>query len=426
MKQILISSLLMLVALATLSAESGEINYAELNNDSVSYFEIAGKVVDNATDAPIVFATVVVEQTSIATVTNSDGDFLIKVPKTNASSKLLFTHIGYENVLIAISDLTSGEKQIKLSAITLPIDEVVVRDLDAKELLIEALGSIKTNYSMTPEMQTGFYRETIKQNRNYVSVSEAVMNIYKSPYKMGFDYDRIKIFKGRKSRDVKKMDTVIVKLQGGPKTTLMLDIVKNPGDIMSMEMLEYYEFKLKGITRIDNRDVYTISFDQLTGVEYPLYAGDIYIDTETKAIAGINFNLSERGLPYASDVLVQKKPANLKIDITSGYYLVRYRKDGDKWYLNYVRSELSLDSKWKRKLFKSSFNIMLEMAVTDRSNEGLEKFPNKQTAKISDVLADQISSFEDDNFWGDYNTIKPDESIEVAIEKLNKKLNKKD
>ena len=36
-----------------------------------------------------------------------------------------------------------------------------------------------------------------------------------------------------------------------------------------------------------------------------------------------------------------------------------------------------------------------------------------------------VEAFDDDDFWGEYNYIKPDESIEVAIKKLNKKLKRR-
>ena len=34
----------------------------------------------------------------------------------------------------------------------------------------------------------------------------------------------------------------------------------------------------------------------------------------------------------------------------------------------------------------------------------------------------KLEALEDIDYWGEYNTIKPDESIEIAIKKLNKKL----
>jgi hypothetical protein len=394
-------------------------------NDTANYTEILGKIVDSKTAEPVIFATIVITETNIATVSNTDGEFILKIPKGKESGTISFLHLGYENTVINISELNGGKNFVKLRAAALPIDEVVIRSLSAEELILSALNKVKDNYSINPEMQTSFYRETIKQRKKYVSVSEAVMDIYKAPYRTTFDSDRIKIYKGRKSRDVKKMDTVMVKLQGGPRTSLMLDLVKNPGDVIGPEMMKYYHFKLNGITMIDNRETYVIKFDQLPNVEYPLYSGNIYIDVETEAFAGMNFGLSEVGLPYASEVLVKKKPSNLKIDIEKGHYLIRYRKGADAWYLNYVRSELALESKWKRKLFKSDYHIMLEMAVTDRDNENVTKIPMKESLKSNEVFTDKVTSFEDDNFWGDYNTIKPDESIEVAIKKLNKKVKRR-
>jgi hypothetical protein len=271
-------------------------------------------------------------------------------------------------------------------------------------------------------MQTAFYRETIKENRSYVSISEAILDIYNSGYRESFDFDRVKIYKGRKSKDVKRMDTVLVKFQGGPRTAMYLDIVKNAGYILDPEYFDKYFYKLTGIVSIDNHDNYVIEFDQKLMTDYPLYQGKIYIDKETNAITSIDFRISEMGLPAAAHELVKKKPASMKMDVLSGNYLVKYREIDGKWVLNYVRSEVVFKSKWDKKLFKSTIATMFEMAITDRDLQNIEKFAGKETVKYSDVLADQVSAFEDENFWGEYNTIKPDESIQVAIEKLNKKL----
>jgi hypothetical protein len=41
---------------------------------------------------------------------------------------------------------------------------------------------------------------------------------------------------------------------------------------------------------------------------------------------------------------------------------------------------------------------------------------------MTDVFADKVDFYKDENFWGEYNYIKPDESIESVIKKLNRKL----
>jgi hypothetical protein len=425
MKRIVTMGMMLMLSIGVILAASGDKKTARTKNDTTNYIAIDGKLIDNETKSPIVFATVFLSGTSISTITNTDGEFTLKVPKNKATGEISFIHVGYENKAIAIASLTEKENTIELKSITIPLDEVIVKSVNPIALIQSALNKVYMNYTDVPEMQTGFYRETIKQNKKYVSVSEAVLDIYKSPYKSTFDYDRLKIFKGRKSHDVKKMDTVVVKLQGGPRTSLLLDLVKNPGDILDRETMDYYNFELAGITTIDNRETYIIKFDQKDNIEYPLYMGNIYIDTKTEAFAGFDFQLSPKGLPYAVKYLIRKKPVNMKVDFQSGHYLVKYRLDNDRWYLNYVRSELNFETKWKQKLFKSDVQVMLEMAVTDRDKENIDKFNNKEAAKMTDVFAEQVCNFEDVNYWGDYNTIKPEESIEVAIEKLNRKLKRR-
>jgi hypothetical protein len=255
-----------------------------------------------------------------------------------------------------------------------------------------------------------------------VSISEAVLDIYNSGYRDNFDFDRIKIYKGRKSKDVKKMDTILVKFQGGPRTAMFIDLMKNPGVILDPDYFGYYDFKLNGIVKINDRDNYVIEFDQARSFEIPLYQGKVYVDVESIAITSVDFKLSDRSLKSAASLLVKKKPASMRIDVQQGHYLVNYRMIDGKWVLNYVRSEVTFKSKWDKKLFKSSIATMFEMAITDRDTENIDRFPYKMAVKFSDVLADQVDAFEDVDYWGEYNTIKPDESIEIAIKKLNKKL----
>jgi hypothetical protein len=186
--------------------------------------------------------------------------------------------------------------------------------------------------------------------------------------------------------------------------------------------LPYYNFKLDGIIDVDSRETYVISFDQKDNVDYPLYAGKIYLDAANLAISGLEFKISDKEIGMAANELVRKRPANMKVDVEGANYLVNYREINGKWYLNHVRSELKFNCKWPRKLFRSNYTTMLEMAVTDRSTENVDKFKASQSAKLSDVFADDVNYFQDPNFWGRYNTIKPDESIESAISKLSRKL----
>jgi hypothetical protein len=40
----------------------------------------------------------------------------------------------------------------------------------------------------------------------------------------------------------------------------------------------------------------------------------------------------------------------------------------------------------------------------------------------SDVFTEKVSAFTDTEFWGDYNIIEPDQSIEAAIRRISRRL----
>jgi hypothetical protein len=417
---------ILLISLAFASSALGTGMPAERQEeDTLAYESYTGKILDSNTRKPVVFANVLLKGTSIGTVTNADGEFLIKAPANLDVQVLEITHIGYNSKLIQLADLEKEGASVMLSPAVVPIEVVTVSYGDPVDLLLKAINNIPDNYSENPVMLKAFYRETIKQNRNYVGVAEAVMDIYKAEYQNAAGRDRPLIYKGRKSQDVQKMDTVIVKLQGGPYVSLMLDIAKNPGEILDREMMDYYRFTYGGNTSVQDRQAMIIRFEPKEFVDIPLYRGSIYLDEENLAFIGMDFLLDERKMDEAANLFIRKKPASMRVDIESANYLVKYRVYDNTWYLSYVRSELIFKCKWEKKLFSSRYSLMTEMAVTDLDRDNVTKYRYRETSKMSDILSEQVIQFEDPDFWGVDNIIKPDESIEDAIAKLSRKMRRR-
>lgn len=413
--------MLILVGITSVQAMGSGWN-RERNPQDTAFKVFTGKVIDHTTKKPVVFANVYLVGSSLGTVTNADGEFILKVPTTELNRKLGISNLGYKNLIVDLAELKDRENTFRLEIAATPLEQVVIRSDDPMDLLRMAYRRIPENYNADPEMQVGFYRETVKQNRSYVAVAEAVLDVYKSPYTSLMDYDRVKIFKGRKSEDVKKMDTLMFKLQGGPKTSFLLDVVKNPGEILSEEYFDKYNFKFAGYASIDGRDNYVIQFDQKPEVDIALYKGTVYLDTKNMAISRIDFSFSDKALDIADNELVRKKPMDLKIDVLGADYSINYRVLNEKWYLNHVRSELVFKCDWKKKRFDATYTTALEMAVTDRNTENINKAKYRDQTRMTDIFADKVNAYKDENFWGDYNYIKPEESIESVINKLNKKL----
>ncbi|MBN2639211.1 MAG: carboxypeptidase-like regulatory domain-containing protein [Bacteroidales bacterium] len=386
-------------------------------------FETYKGVVKNAEDkSPVIFATVFIEGTTIGTVTNSDGDFVLKVPNKYQSGKIGISSLGFKTLYIPVNQLNAKNNKLELTPAVIPLNEVVVRHLNPLNLIKTALSKIPENYPKEPMIMTTFYRESIKKNHSYVSVGEAVLNVYKSSYTNLMDNDRTTIFKGRKSQAVKNMDTLLVKLQGGPLMLSFLDLVKYPGQILSPDMFMDFHYSMGGVVYLDGRETYEVNFIQSDTSKYAFYNGSIYLDAKSLAFVSIKFDVAKNKLEDALPYFIRKKPAGLKAQLIGAHYFIKYRRIDKLWFLNYVRAESEFKFKWQKKLFSSNYTVVSEAAVTDIDRSNVVKPKYSERVKSRDFFTDKVSAFEDPKFWGDNNIIEPEASIESAIKKISRKL----
>lgn len=62
------------------------------------------------------------------------------------------------------------------------------------------------------------------------------------------------------------------------------------------------------------------------------------------------------------------------------------------------------------------------MAITERSTQNVERFTLRESFSRRNILSDMVPVYFEDDFWGEYNYIEPEEAIESAIEKLNRQI----
>jgi len=404
---------------ATLYAFPG---HDEELSDTINYKAYYGKVVDSKTSKALPFATIEALGSNVATVTNIDGEFIIKIERKSDVSQLKIAYIGFQNKILELDKLSDkGSYTVKLEQTAIQLKQVTIRPQDAMELIADVLANIRANYSDQPMMMRGFYRETIQRGRNYVSISEAIIDVYKGSYLNEYQVDQVKLFKGRKSADVERMDTVLFKVQGGPNTTILMDVVKNPYILLSEEYLDIYDFRLSDVITIDNRLHYVISFNQKEYVDDPYYKGRLYIEMDRLAISEAEFELNVENQDQAARLFIRRKPMGMSIIPERAVYRAKYTIEDDRWYFTYARAEVKFKVNWKKKFFNTTYSTMSELAITDRTYEGIEKFAGRERFKSNDILNEKVYIFFDQGFWEGYNVIEPDQSIESAIRKLNKK-----
>lgn len=386
------------------------------------FITLKGKVVDAETKAPLVFASVTVKDSNVGIVTNIDGEFTLKVGPSATNLEISF--LGYKNRTIEISNLkeNGGKNTIEMESAPIPIREIIVKPVDPEAIVEKAIDRISINYESVPNLMTAFYRETIRKNRTYISIGEAVVEIFKAPYASDVRFDGTRIYKGRKSSDVEKMDTLLFKLQGGPVSVLQLDIAKNTESILTKEAMEYYNYSISGVIEIDDKPHYIIDFKQKPSVEHPLFMGSFFINTETFAITEAEFGFNLENKEAAAAIFIRKKPLGVKVYPEIASYRTKYREQNGKLHFIYSRAEVKFKLDWQKKLFHSYYTTMSEIAVTDRTDQEVIKFAKEEKVRYTDVFSEKVGTFTDKEFWGDYNVIEPDQSIESAIRRLSRKL----
>lgn len=393
-----------------------------INNDSSSFKYFKGTILDSKTKNELTFASITVSGSNISTISNSEGDFLIKIPIYKQDASLIISYLGYKDKVISINNLKQEKNLFYLEPINVQLKDVVVNGIDANKLFSNVLNNRSKNYGDSAIQMIGFYRESIKKRRTYVSVLESIVNIEKMPFSSGVQ-DQVNILKGRKNVDYTKLDTINFKLEGGLYTSLFIDLIKEPSNIFSENVFDFYNFRFEDITQINDKEVLIISFKQKSTLEDPdpLYSGKLFIDSKSLAIISATFKLNVENRIKAGLIFTRKKPKGLDIYPTEVNYQVDYRQQNNKWIFSYSRGDITFKLNWDKWIFNTSYNTTFELVNTNWENLDIQAQINTQKLSPYVIMSDKISNSADIDFWGQYNIIEPEKSIESAIKKIKSK-----
>ncbi|MCH5228972.1 MAG: carboxypeptidase-like regulatory domain-containing protein [Muribaculaceae bacterium] len=384
---------------------------------------IAGTVRNNKNKKTIENVSLSVPGSNISTVTNAEGEFILKIPASMVNHGIKAEQIGFKSQFLSEDEYKGREEiTIFLEPTERVLKEVVVLGGDPKEIVRTAIKKIPENYSDKENMLTGFYRETIRKGNRYVSINEGLVDVLKKPYRSNRNTwgDKVSINKGRSLLSQKASDTLAVKLAGGPYMPIVFDVVKNGDHLFTEDEMGYFEFKMEKGAMIDERLHYTISFKPIVELSYPLHKGLLFIDAETMAISRAEFELDMKDKNKVSRSILEKKPAGLHFKPEEVSGVVTYRFKDGKTYLNYIESKIKFKCDWKKKLFSTSYTTEAEMVMVDRDENPEKHIKFKDSFNKRKIFSDIVENYWEEDFWKDYNIIEPTESLEKAVEKLKK------
>ena len=347
--------------------------------------ELRGKVADFLTYQPIESASVYLENTTIGSITNADGNFVLKVPQQHLQDTLVISSIGYKSFKVVISEFENGA-DIFLEEDVASLDEVVIvadpRPTTGNGIVQKAIEKLPKNLPEQPYLQKGFLRHKERNKKEYKWLIESAITLYDSSYASGAKNNlKINVDETRKSYDLRDVDSLFtysayLKSIGSKagnlsrntiKTSSLveaikwndsrvnglenlfkgkLNLVRNSnvtGALFGKNMLEKQQFDLDTILVDNGRKLYKIKISKGTdfvGLNTPnIYnegfepKGWIYIYYDNYAIKKIEYELVA-----ASDV--QKKRSKSLFDTQTIHKLIMtYIEYDGKMYPNYIYYE---------------------------------------------------------------------------------------
>ncbi len=364
---------------------------------------INGRVIDEATQEPLAYATVAIEGTSIGVVANGEGYFTLAVPEAHRQGALLVSFLGYGQQRYPLLGVADGVT-FRLSSRGISTHEISIEARVDTPLIERVVRKIEYNYPQVPTLLTGFYRNRLQleSTDEDLQFSEAVLQMYKAAYQFSYDEDQVRLLKGRKGADrytVTSRDgkyrAELPHLVAGPQAGSKVDVAALRPPFLNLLTLDQYDYQVVAETVHEERPVYVVTYAPKDSANAEAHsAGTLYIDQATEALVRAEFTTHPRRIELNNRV-------KSELLTLRQHQTVQYRRLGDTWYLHYVSAE----TEYRSRTTQQKLLLALEFLVTDIATDDIRPFKRKDILAESDVLTEYIGPV-DTAFWESYNVIR--------------------
>jgi hypothetical protein len=453
-----------------------------LSSTAYSQTEIKSKVSDFLTFLPIENANIYIKNTTIGTISNTDGRFVLQVPQEHVNDTLIISSIGYQSFKTVISEFDPSI-DVYLEEDIASLDEVVViaetRPKTGNDIMLRALEELPDNLPEYPYLQKGFLRHKERNKKQYKWLIESALTVYDSSFGSGSKKNlKINVDEIRKSYDLRDIDSLFtyssyLKTQGMDinarsqklrrdtiRTSSLikaikwndervnglenlfkgkLNLVRNSNmnkALFGEDLLEKHQFRLDTILVDDGRKLYKIEISKskdFIGLNTPnIYnegfeaRGWIYIYWDNYAIKRLEYELVA-----ASDV--QKRRSKSLFDTQVNHKLIiTYKEYGEKMYPNYFYYETpklvkignrSSDREEEEKELgvdkdEQFYYTIQEILFTEIIQDPEALEEALRKKWTSDIFSPRPYNEE---FWENYNVLLESEEEEKLIQDLSKR-----
>ena len=448
-------------------------------SSAIAQIELKNKILDLSTLMPLENASIYIENTTIGTISNSDGKFLLVVPNEYEKDSLVISSIGYKSFKTPVDEF-DNQLEIYLEEDVASLDEVVLiaesRPKTGNDIVLKAIEKLSENMPDQPYLEKGFLRHKERNRTEFKWLIESAITLYDSSFASNSGENlKLNVDQVRKSYDLRDVDSILmytsylknknrnlrIKSENLKRDTIKtsslikaikwndtrvngletlfrgkLNLVRNSGNpkaLFGKGVLENHHFELDTILVDNDRKIYKIEISEgphfvdlkTIGIYNDGYKakGWIYIYYDTYAIKKIEYQLIA-----GSDI--QKSRSKTLYDTDLGHKLeISYVEYQGKMYPKYVYYEtpklVNVGDKTQRpdEVTKQDRDARFYYTVQEILFTEIILDPEKVSEAANLKWDPDIFSQKpyDKNFWKNYNTLLENEEEEKLIDDLTQK-----
>ncbi len=384
-----------------------------VENEKPDNFHLSATILDSITQHPIPNASIRINSTMQGTSANANGIFSIHISPILTNKSITISCLGYHSKTLFFNDL-KNKKTIYLSPASISLQEVMVRSIDSRYILENAIENLKSKYRRSSYGYAAFYREIAYRNKEQLSYSEALFDAF-SPRSNGIRKDDLALKKARKfSTKPSLRDSIILKLKGGTEAAQYLDIAQYPTDFLSAKGSAVYRYQISDIQSWKDQWVYILHFSPLGNNSEAEFEGELYISFEDFILLGAEFEYATAYIKENRYSLILKKDRHTKAKPERYLYRVEYQLLDGLYHLNYIRGDITIKAKQTKNWRYKSFNTIFEMVVTNIDLTKKHRDKSQQRYKTNSIFSETIE-FSPEAFWRNDNIILPEQEIMEAF-----------
>ncbi len=449
---------------------------------SQSEIEIKNKISDFMTYMPIENASIYVKNTTIGTISNTDGKFVLIVPKKYINDTLVISSIGYKSVKTVVGEFDNNI-EVFLDEDVASLDEVILvanpRPTTGNDIVKRAIEELEENMPNEPYLQKGFVRHKERNNKQYKWLIESAITLYDSSYASGAEDNlKINVDEVRKSYDLRDVDSIFAYysylkyntknfnikskniLRDTIKTSSLIkaikwnderinglenlfkgriNLVRNANQnqaLLGSKILDKHQFTLDTVLVDDGRKLYKIKISE----------GKDYVGLNTKGIYNEGYhaqgwmyiywdNYAFKKIEYelvAASEAQKRRSKSLFNSKINHKLIITFMEYNDKMYPNYIYYETpklvkigdrSSDKKTDEKTLISEKEEQYYYTIQEILFTEIIEDPEIISQSLQKDWSDDIFSSRPYNkqFWKNYNVLLESEEEDKLIQDLTKR-----